>query len=265
MPYQRVGDVNLYYQLDDFCEPWRASRLPIVFVHGLGGSHAMWLYQVPAFCARFPVITIDLRGHGASSGGDKDFTMADLALDIARLLRVLGVGRAHVVGLSLGGMVVQQLALDHPQVVASLVLSDTVAGPMPGFESVMQDALRFIEENPMPAVAEARITTAFSERVDPEMRNYFIDQVARNQKAAYVRAARSAFTFSARERLGEITVPTLVLVGEQDRVTPPICSEELAGSIRGSRLVRIPGAGHITNVEFPSEFNAAVTEFLLGL
>lgn len=264
MPHQRVGDVNIYYELHDFCEPWRASRLPVVFIHGLGGSHAMWLYQVPSFCSRFPVITIDLRAHGESSGGATDFTMADMARDVVRLLRVLGVERAHIVGLSLGGMVAQQIALDHPLCAASLGLCDTLAGAPAGFESVGQEALKFIEDNPMPVVAKARITNAFSDRVDPVIRDYFIDQVSRNDKAAYVRAARAAMGFNARDRIAEINTPTLVLVGDDDRVTPPICSEELAGGIRGANLVKIAKAGHISNVEFPLEFNAAVQEFLLA-
>jgi len=265
MPHEPVGDVSLYFELHDFCEPWRAARSPIVFIHGLGGNHAMWLYQVPAFCDRFPVITVDLRGHGQSTDGDVDFSMADMARDIARLLRNLGVARAHMVGLSLGGMVAQQLALDSPVVVASLVLADTLAGAPAGAEALMRDALRFIEESSMAAIAEARITNAFSDRVDPTMRDYLIDQVARNDKAAYVRAARAAFGFNSRERLGEISVPTLVIVGEDDRVTPPVCSEELAAGIRGARLARIPGGGHITSMEFPREFNRALADFLLPL
>jgi pimeloyl-ACP methyl ester carboxylesterase len=264
MPLQRVGDVNIYYELHDFCEPWRAGRLPVVFIHGLGGSHAMWLFQVPAFCARFPVITLDLRAHGESSGGDADFTMADMARDVVRLLRVMGVDRAHIVGLSLGGMVAQQIALDHSLCVATLALCDTLAAAPPGFEHVGQAALQFIEDNPMPVIAQARITNAFSDHVDPVMRDYFIDQVARNNKAGYVRAARAAMTFNTRDRLAEITAPTLVVVGEEDRVTPPICSDELAGGIRSAELVKIPKAGHISNIERSLEFNAALQEFLLA-
>ncbi|HVN87950.1 MAG TPA: alpha/beta fold hydrolase [Candidatus Binatia bacterium] len=264
MPTERVGDIELYYELHDFCEPWRAGRLPIIFIHGLGGSHAMWLYQVPAFCDAFPVITVDLRAHGASGGGNADFTIADMARDLVRLMRTQGIERAHLVGLSLGGMVAQQFALDYPLAVGRLVLADTFAGTPPGFADVMRNAFKFIEDNPMRAVAQSRISNAFSDRVDPVMRDYFIDQVSRNDKAAYVRAARAAFGFDARDRLSEIAAPTLVIVGDEDRVTPPFCSEEIADGIRSAQLVRIPRGGHITNIEFPREFNAAVREFLLA-
>src|SRR5713226_1021166 len=133
MPHMRVGEVQLYYRLIDFTEPWKAGPAPVVFIHGLGGSHAMWLYQVPAFCARFPTITLDLRGHGESTKPEGDFDIADMAGDIVGLLRRLGAERAHLVGLSLGGMVAQQIALDHPLAAASLTLADTVCGTPPEF------------------------------------------------------------------------------------------------------------------------------------
>jgi pimeloyl-ACP methyl ester carboxylesterase len=87
MPHMRVGDIDLYYELTDFAEPWMAGPAPVVFIHGLGGDHSMWLYQVPAFCARFPTITLDLRGYGKSSRPEHDFSVTDMALDVVRLLR----------------------------------------------------------------------------------------------------------------------------------------------------------------------------------
>jgi 3-oxoadipate enol-lactonase len=262
MPHMRVGDIDLFYELTDFTEPWKAGPAPVVFIHGLGGDHSMWLYQVPAFAARFPTITIDLRGHGHSTRPAADFGVADMAADVVRLLRALGAERAHLVGLSLGGMVAQQFALDFPLATASLVLADTLCGTPAGFESVMRDAFRFIEENGMAAVAQTRITNAFSDAVDPTMRDYLIDRVAQNDKAAYVRAARSAFGFSVCDRLAEITAPTLVVIGDQDRVTPPALSEDIAARIPGARLARIAGAGHISNIERPEEFNRVVLAFL---
>src|SRR5262249_50940517 len=154
-----------------------------------------------------------------------------------------------LVGLSLGGMVAQQIALDHPLVVASLTLADTLCGAPPEFAEPMRAALRFIEENRMAEVAKARITNAFSDAVDPVLRDYFIDQVARNEKPAYVRAAGAAVVFSVCSRLPELRVPPLVVVGEHARVPPPMLSEEIAARIPGARLARIAGAGHISNIE----------------
>jgi 3-oxoadipate enol-lactonase len=265
MPHTRVGDVELYYELTDYTEPWKAGRAPVVFVHGLGGDHSLWLYQVPACCERFPTLTLDLRGHGASTKPEGGFGIVDMARDVVRLLRGLGVERAHLVGCSLGGMVVQQVALDYPLAAASLVLVDTLCGAPPGFEDMMRTALQFIEDNSMAAVAKARITNAFSDAVDPVLRDYLIDRVAQNDKAAYVRAACAAYGFSVCGRMSEIAVPTLVVVGELDRVTPPPLSEDLATRISGARLARIAGAGHISNLERPREFNRLLLEFLASV
>ena len=262
MPHVRVGEVELYYELVDCTEPWRSGVPPAVLLHGLGADRRIWLYQVPAFCARVPTLLVDLRGHGRSSAPPGDWSVTDMARDIVRLLRHLGIERGHLVGLSLGGMIAQQFALDYPYATASLVLADTVGGIPATFQSTAQEQLQFIENHSMAEVAKARITKAFTDDVDPLMRGHLIETVSLNDKDAYQRAARAAFAFSPRGRLEDIAAPTLVVVGEGDRTFPLAAMEELAKRIRGARLVRIPGAGHISNMERPQEFNRAVLEFL---
>jgi 3-oxoadipate enol-lactonase len=225
----------------------------------------MWIHQIPAFCADFPTIVPDLRGHGSSSKPDMEWSTLEMAQDVGRLLRDLGVERAHIVGCSLGGMVAQQFALEYPHATASLVLVDTLCGIPAELRDVARSSLEFIEKNPMSVVAKERITNAFSDQVDSVMRDYYIGVIAQNEKASYLRAARAAFGFSICHRLDEIKAPTLVVVGEADRVTPPPLSEDLASRISAARLVRIAGAGHISNVERPAAFNETVREFLLAL
>lgn len=261
MPHVRVGDVELYYELIDCTEPWHSGPPPAVLLHGLGGDRRMWLYQVPAFCPRVPTILVDLRGHGRSSAPAGDWTIADMARDVVRLLRHLGAEKAHLVGLSMGGMVAQQFALDYPYATASLVLADTAAGLPAGAEAIVREQLKFIEDHSMHDVASARITNAFSDAVDPIMLGHMIEQVALNEKHNYLRAAQAVFGFSVAARLEEIAAPTLVIAGEAERTLPLPLIEELAARIRGARLVRIPGAGHISNLERPQEFNRAVLEF----
>jgi 3-oxoadipate enol-lactonase len=263
MAVSRVGDVDLHYQLIDCTEPWKAARVPVVFLHGLGGDRRSWLYQVPSFCDAFAVINVDLRGHGDSSAPDGEWSTADMARDVVRLLRNLGAEKAHLVGLSLGGMVALRFALDFPYATESLVLAGTIGGPG-RFAPQWRDAVKFIEENPMPAIAKQRIPAAFSDSIDPVMRDYFVDRVSRNDKDAYARTARAIGGFDVVDRLGDIAAPTLVIVGERDAVTPPELSAELAERIANARLVTIAGAGHLCNLERPAEFNRAVREFLLG-
>jgi len=257
-----LGNLELYFELIDCTEPWRSGATPTVLIHGLGTDRRIWLYQVPEFCSRVPTLTVDLRGHGRSSAPDGEWTVADMARDIVRLLRQLGAEKANLVGLSLGGMVAQQFALDYPYATASLVLVDTIAGPPPGGDQPLREALAFIEAQPMRAIAETRIAAAFTDAVDPVMRGHVIEQAALNDKDNYLRAARATFSFNVRERLGEIAAPTLVVVGEQDRTFPMAWMEDVASGIRGARLVRLSGAAHISNMERPREFNRAVLDFL---
>lgn len=259
MPDVRVGDVDLYYELIDCSEPWRSGSPPAVLLHGLGTDRRIWLYQIPAFCSRLPVIAVDLRGHGRSSAPPGEWTIADMARDVVRLLRHLGAEKAHLIGLSMGGMVAQQFALDYPYATASLVLADTASRVT---AEMAREALAFMEAHAMSEIAAERITTAFSDAVDPLMRGHLVEQVALNHKDTYLRAARALFGFDVRARLPEITAPTLVVVGEQDRTFPLDWMIDLANGIRGARLARLAGAGHLSNMERPQQFNRAVLEFL---
>jgi pimeloyl-ACP methyl ester carboxylesterase len=262
MPHVRVGDVELYYELIDCTEPWHSGPPPVVLLHGLGADRRIWLYQVPALCARAPTILIDLRGHGRSSAPAREWTIGDMAQDVVRLLRHLGAEQAHLVGLSMGGMVAQQFALDYPYATASLVLASTICGIPPEGQEGARQSLQFIETHSMSEVAKTRITAAFSDAVDPVMRLHLIEAVALNNKQAYARAARAVFAFSVCRRLEEITVPTLVIAGEQERTFPLAWVENLAAGIRGARMSRIAGAAHLCNMERPQEFNRVLLEFL---
>jgi pimeloyl-ACP methyl ester carboxylesterase len=262
MPHVRVGDVDLYFELIDCTEPWHSGPPPIVLLHGLGTDRRIWLYQVPVLCARVPTILVDLRGHGRSSAPDGEWTIAAMARDVVRLLRHLGAERAHLAGLSMGGMVAQQFALDYPYATASLVLASTIGGIPADGENVAREALQFIATHSMAEVSKARITAAFTDRVDPTMRLHFIEAVALNHKPDYERAARSVFEFSVQDRLQEIRVPTLVVVGEEERSFPRAWMEHLATRIPGARLARIAGAAHLCNMERPQEFNRVLLEFL---
>lgn len=262
MPHVRVGDVNLHFELIDCTEPWRSGHPPAVLLHALGTDRRIWLYQVPAFCGRVPTLLVDLRGHGQSRAPAGDWSIADMALDVVRLLRHLGIEKAHVVGVSLGGMVAQQIALDYPYATASLVLASTISGGAANGAPLEDEVLAFATAHSMREIAEARVPAAFSESVNAVMRGHLIEQMALLDKDAYLCAARAVRAFDVTSRLGEIASPTLVAVGEADRLVPLSSMEDLATRIGGARLVRLPGAGHLGNMERPREFNQAVLDFL---
>lgn len=255
MPGAMVNGVRIWYQET-------GAGAPVVQIHGAGFGHFNFATATPILSKSFRCIDFDMRGYGQSERPFQRYDMEVWADDVAGLMDHLGLRSAHIHGTSMGGMVAQQFALDYPYATASLVLADTVAGLPAGAEAVVREQLRFIEDNPMHAVATARITNAFSDAVDPVMRGHMIEQVALLEKQHYLRAARAVFGFSVTARLAEIAAPTLVIAGEAERTLPLPLIEDLAARIRGARLVRIPGAGHISNLERPQEFNRAVLEFL---
>ena len=262
MPHVRVGEVELYYELVDCTEPWHSGPPPIVLLHGLGTDRRIWLYQVPELCGRVPTILVDLRGHGRSSAPDGEWTIADMAHDVVRLLRHLGAERVHLLGLSMGGMVAQQFALDYPYATASLLLASTVSG-IPADAQDAQEGIAAVHRNhSMAEVAEARITAAFSDAVDPVMRLHLIEAVALNanpptsarRAPCSTSRSRRAWRRSARRRWSLPAPPSAPFRSPGSR--------SLAQRIRGARLVTIPGAAHLCNMERPREFNRAVLEFL---
>ncbi len=262
MPVADLPECRLHYQDIDYTLPWEAPEPPVVLIHGLGGSWRNWILQIPWLARHRRVLALDCRGAGESTAPDRDWTTADMAQDVAELLELLDIPRAALVGLSMGGTVALQFALTHPARLAELVLVDTLAGLPAALFQMAAPALEQIETAPMAEVARTRITNAFTDRVDPALRDYVIGEVARNNPTHYRRAARATFSFNVRERLGEIDAPTTIIFGEDDRVTPTVLGIDLRDRIPGARYHEIGGAGHICNMEYPDAFNAVLADAL---
>lgn len=256
MPIADLPDCRLHYHDADYSLPWEAAGPPVVFLHGLGGSWRNWLPQIPWVARYRRVLAVDCRGAGASSAPDSDWTTADMARDVALLLDQEGIARAAVVGLSMGGTIAMQFALDFPDRLAELVLVDTLPGLPAALREMAGPALDEIMTQPMAEIARARITNAFTDAVDPRLLEHSIAEVAKNDLTAYRRAARATFAFNVRERLGEIAAPTTIIFGAEDRVTPTVLGIDLHEQIPHSTYCEVPGGGHIVNVEFPEAFNA---------
>lgn len=258
LAYTLVGDVN-------------AEAL--VFVGGLGGVQASWTLQVRSFAERYRVLTYDHRGTGDSEGDDRPMTMRDYAADLVGLLDHCGLARASFVGLSFGGRVLQALALDWPARVRRLVLGGTtcgrslnVLGDRAFYQAIAQapladpaaEAARW-QEVIGPALFGARYVARYPERIRGlarwRARHPLNPAGVAQQWAALVE-------FDACARLGEIQAPTLVLHGDDDRVSPIQNGRILASRIPGARLAVLSGVGHSPNVEAPDEFNALIAAFL---
>jgi 3-oxoadipate enol-lactonase len=263
MPLIDVNGVALHYELSG------PEGAPVVaFSNSLGTTLEMWDALVPALRGRYRVLRYDTRGHGRSGVVDRPAEIWDLAADLAGLLEALGVARAHVVGLSLGGAVAQELALARPERVRSLALLSTFATQTPRSRALLE-AWRSLY--PV-AIAEPRLRKAW------ELQAYswlFTDRFWRSE--ANVRAALrfassqpaqpvdgfvgqvdAALSHDARERLPNLNVPTLVIHGALDQLSPKENGEELSRLIPGAELLILADVGHAVNLEGQRAVNTAL-------
>lgn len=248
------------------------SGPPLLLITGQGAPRKGILKGLPAsVAARFRIIAMDNRDAGESEPESGYYSMADLAGDAVALLDALGVARAHVLGVSLGGMIALQMALDHPGRVDHLMLMSTSA--------LGEDGHRAGE--PMPPPAEwwiddpvARWGSIAPHLVGPAYRSALTDAVLgaltepeRGNRATWegvMRQQAAQTGLDLRNRLAEVQAPTLVIHGALDPGVPPEHAEVLAAGIPGARLVVLPGAGHVVMVEQPDQVAAEMLDFLPG-
>lgn len=246
---------------------WReAGAGPVVvLLHGLGGSRTAWEPQLSALAPEWRAVAWDQPGYGASAPIEP-FTFPALADAVARLLDTLGVDRAPLVGLSFGGMVALHTALAHPDRVSGLALLDT--SPAFGLDGTDPDEWRRLRLDPLDrGVTPAQMAVdVLSSVAGPDAGAAVIAEAATAMARISPDGLRAAVdclpTHDVRDRLGEITAPTLVVVGADDHETPLAYSQALADGIPGARLAVVAGAGHLSNLERPDEVNRLLAVFL---
>jgi pimeloyl-ACP methyl ester carboxylesterase len=243
----------------------------LVLVHAFPLDRKMWRPQLAALAGKCRILAVDLPGFGESPAASSPLTIDSAADSVAAFLDAVGVtGRIVVGGLSMGGSVALAFARRHADRLAGLILADTRSEP--------DDDAGKQNRDKMIALAKEKGAAAVFEQMKPKLfsdetranRPAVVEQVqtiAERQSAEGVAAALAALRDrpDAASGLNNVAVPTLVLVGEHDAITPPTLASALAARIWGSEVVRIPGAGHLSNLENPEAFNAAVAEFLAKL
>jgi pimeloyl-ACP methyl ester carboxylesterase len=251
----------------------RGSGEAVLLIHGFPLNSAMWGAQLTALSPDWRVIAPDLRGFGASELGSADVTLGMdlLARDLAALLDHLGIERAVVCGLSMGGYVAFEFFRQFRDRVRALVLCDTRAGQDPVETQRARGTLaeRVIAENTIDPVIEGLLPKLVSSRTTRRNPGVVAMVRAMMQEAAPDSVARALHSMATRADseplLRTIDVPTLVLVGSDDVITNRGQAEMMARGIRGARLEIVPGAGHLPPVEQPEEFNQFLNQFLDGL
>jgi len=253
----RTGEVEIAYE--------RVGKgPPLVFVHGAGEDGRVWQPQLAALADEFTVVAWDEPGAGRSSDVRADFGLTEYANCLAALIEALELGPAHVAGISWGGTVVLELYRHHSELVTTLILADTYAGWK---GSLSEEELRARVES------VHRMLAAPAEDFDPTLSDLFVgdppaefasllaDMAADVRPESFRVALLVMAEADERDLLPRITVPTLLIWGEQDVRSPLSVARQFERAIPDAHLVVIPGAGHVSNLERPEEFNAAVRGF----
>jgi 3-oxoadipate enol-lactonase len=246
-----------------FDEAGSGDATPIVFLHGVGSDRSVWAPQLAHFGNSRRAVAFDYPGYGESELVDHA-TRDDFAAAILAAMDSLSIDRAHVCGLSLGGVVAIAVHAAAPQRCASLIIADSFA-VHPDGQAIFDRSIAASNSMSMRELAEARTGALFGSAATDRVRGEVVATMAAIDPVAFRIGAAAVWLADQRDRAASIGVPTLILVGEEDGVTPPALSEELARLIPGSRLERIAKAGHLANAEQPQAFNLAIESFLAQL
>ncbi len=266
--YAYNGESRIAYELRGTRRWWRPW---LVLIQGMGFDRDGWEPVLGKLRRHFRVVLVDNRGSGRSDLPPGSFSVADMARDILAVLDSAGTGRAHVMGVSLGGMVAQELAIDHPDRVGDLILVSTTPGwpfayPMPAVSAALIATAGSLTRE---AAARRHAENALSARTvadRPEVADRLVAVQRKGPADPRARTAQAAAgaRYAGRLRQGRIRARTLVMHGSADTVVNPGNGKLLAGRIPGAQLVMFPGLGHLLFWEDPEGFVDAVTSFLLA-
>ncbi len=250
-----------------YTDQGQGDGAPVVLIHGFPYNKSMWDDQVAALTGSHRVITYDLRGHGESGATSGPYTMEMLADDLHELIETLSLGTVALGGFSMGGYVALAFARAYPEHLAKLMLLDT--RHLPDSEQAREgreNLAKQVEADGVEGVAGAlpgRMLTESTVRDRPAVAARASDMIRAASPAGVAGSARAmALRRDQSDMLPGISVPTLIVVGDQDGITPPADAEAMAAAIPNATLVTIAGANHLSNLDKPDEFNRALIDFL---
>lgn len=242
------------------------SDAPVVMLsHSLACAQAMWQPQLDMLQARYQVLNYDMRGHGASEAPAQDYNLDQLADDAVGLMDALGIEKVHWVGLSIGGMIGQSLALRHRDRLHSVSLCDTMSVIPEGAGPIWQERIDTVRQQGMAGVVEATLQRWFTApylQQKPPLVEQVRELILTTPVDGFVGCCRAISQLNYIGRLNEIDLPTLIIVGKEDMGTPVAASEAIHERISGSQLVILDDASHLSNIEQAQAFNQALSGFL---
>jgi 3-oxoadipate enol-lactonase len=257
MPKVRINDIDLYYEST-------GQGPPVLLIHGLGSSTRDWEPQIAAFPAHYRVVAFDVRGHGQSDKPPGPYSVPLFTADTAELIRSLEIGPCHIIGISMGGMIAFQLAVDTPELVKSLVIVNSAPEMI---VRTFQDRLNVLQRSLLVRVFGMRkIGGVLSSRLFPKpeqesIRQMFIERWSENDQRAYMESFRGLLGWSVSDLLHTIMCPTLVIASDED-YTPVSIKEKYVERLPHAELIVIEDARHAVTAERPEEFNKVVLDFL---
>jgi len=259
----KVNGTEIGYELHGKeSSPW------LTLSHSLACSVRMWDPQIAAFKDRYRILAFDTRGHGASAAPKGAYTLEALADDLKGLLDLLGIKRTHFAGLSMGGMIGQTFALKYPGVFQSLVLADTTSGFPAEAAPLWAERIRVAETQGMQPLVQPTLERWFTEpfrKSHPQVVGRIGALIASTPVAGYVGCSHAIPKINLTAQLKAIKCPVLVICGEQDAGTPPAMARAIHEHAPGSKLVMIPQAAHLSNLEQPQVFTKAMEQFLAAV
>ena len=239
--------------------PW------LVLSHSLACSVRMWDPQIEALKDKYRILAYDTRGHGGTEAPKGAYTLELLADDLFFLLKELKISAPHYCGLSMGGMIGQTFALKYPGVLRTLTLADTTSRYPAEAAPLWADRIRTAEAKGMEALAQATLERWFTDsfrKARPEVVSEVRKLIVSTPVAGYAGCCNAIPKINLTARLKEIKCPVLVIVGADDPATPVAMAKEIQDNAPGSKLVVLPQAAHLANLEQPESFTRALREFL---
>jgi 3-oxoadipate enol-lactonase len=225
----------------------------------------MWDPQVAVLKSKYRVLRYDTRGHGGTDAPEGPYTLEQLTEDARALLLALGIPKTHFMGISMGGMIGQMLALTDPGILRSLILCDTSSRIPEEALPVWEERIGLAQTQGMDALVEStmeRWFTAPFRKKPVGMLEKVRGMIRTTPLKGYIGCSRALMKLNLTERLGKIALPTLVIVGEEDPGTPVAASQAIHREIKGSELVILKSAAHLSNIEQEAAFNTAALDFL---
>jgi 3-oxoadipate enol-lactonase len=255
-----ANGISMNYALDG------PAGAPVVTLsHSLATDLSMWEPQLKPLTARYRVLRYDTRGHGGTDAPAGAYSLAQLADDARALLAALGITRTHWIGLSMGGMIGQTLALAAPGLFLSLGLCDTSSRIPAEAKPLWQERIKTAETQGMEPLVEPTIgrwLTAPFREAHKDVVDVVRAMIRRTPPAGYVGCCHAIAALDLTDRLSAIKLPTLIVVGEDDQGTPVAASQAIQAKIAGSRLEILESAAHLSNMEQPEAFTRAIMDFL---